>query len=128
MRARCKACVLTRIKEIHEADPRKRMLRCARLRAKAAGVPFELTIDDIEIPEVCPALGIPLVAGMGRNNPNGPSLDRTVPALGYVRGNVRVISHRANSLKNDATPEELAALAAYAAEATRQVLNESSSA
>ena len=36
-----------------------------------------------------------------------PSLDRIDGAKGYVKGNVRVISHRANMLKNDATIEEL---------------------
>ena len=38
--------------------------------------------------------------------PDSPSLDRIVPELGYVKGNIRVISNRANHLKSDATLEE----------------------
>ena len=45
--------------------------------------------------------GVELLFGAGRNNPDNPSLDRVVPELGYVRGNVRVISYWANRLKCD---------------------------
>ena len=44
---------------------------------------------------------------------NSPSVDRVVPSLGYVKGNVHVISHRANSMKSDATIENVRALLAY---------------
>lgn len=50
------------------------------------------------IPETCPVLGIPLTIG-GKRSPSSPSLDRIDPALGYVPGNIRVISDRANRLK-----------------------------
>ncbi len=60
------------------------------------------------IPDVCPVLGISLYPGTGRGpGHNAPSLDRIVPALGYVPGNVQVISHLANSMKRDASPEQL---------------------
>lgn len=42
-----------------------------------------------------------------------PSLDRINPDRGYVPGNVQVISFRANTLKNNATREELAKVLAY---------------
>lgn len=45
--------------------------------------------------------------------PDSPSLDRVIPELGYVPGNVIVISWRANNLKRDATIEELEAVIAY---------------
>jgi len=39
---------------------------------------------------------------------NNPSVDRRIPALGYIEKNVRVISDRANRLKWDVTdPDEL---------------------
>ena len=56
--------------------------------------------------ETCPVLGIPLYSD-GRDNQNAPSLDRFIPSLGYVKGNVFVISRRANVLKGDATIEEV---------------------
>jgi len=83
----------------------------ARRRAKAKGLPFDLSREDIEIPAVCPLLGIPLASSEGAPGPNSPSLDRKIPHLGYVKGNVWVISHRANSMKLDATIEEIELLA-----------------
>ncbi|WP_312687669.1 hypothetical protein [Brevundimonas nasdae] len=70
----------------------------ARQRAARRGLPFDLEVRDIIVPTICPALGVPLVIGEMRS-PYSPSLDRIRPALGYVRGNTRVISDRANRLK-----------------------------
>jgi hypothetical protein len=52
---------------------------------------------------------MPLKYNKGRSGffPDSPSLDRIDPSKGYVKGNVRVISARANLLKNDATVGEL---------------------
>lgn len=68
---------------------------------------------DIVIPDVCPVLGVKLEKGRESGTDNSPSLDRIVPALGYVPGNIRIISNRANRIKNDSTPEELALILAY---------------
>jgi hypothetical protein len=69
----------------------------------------------VVIPDHCPILGLPLYRNVGgrAQGPNSPTIDRINPALGYVRGNVRVISARANSIKSDSTPEELLRVAAY---------------
>ena len=87
------------------------LVRNARQRAKTFGVPFEITKEDIVIPDFCPVLGIPIrvtTFSNGRKDwGNSPSLDRIVPELGYVKGNICVISLRANRIKCDATPEEL---------------------
>jgi hypothetical protein len=90
------------------------MLYSAAERARSAGVPFALVAADIHLPDTCEVLGIAL----RRNNKKGPidsspTLDRIVPELGYVPGNVVVISHRANRIKNDATAEELRRVLAY---------------
>lgn len=84
------------------------MWNSARLRAFEKGVPFTIEVEDIFIPKCCPVLGIPLTAG--GHSDNSPSLDRIVPATGYVRNNIQVISNRANRIKNDATLEELRAV------------------
>ncbi len=91
--------------------PTLRLWQKAKQRAKARGIPFNLEPLDIVIPETCPLLGMRLQAGLGRVQPNSPTLDRKIPSLGYVRGNVWVISHRANVMKNDATVEEVELLA-----------------
>lgn len=90
------------------------MLRTIKYRAKQKGIPFNLEKEDIFLPDGCPALGIELDYGTKkRQKPNSPSLDRRVPNLGYVKGNVQVISVKANVIKNDSTVEELAAVLAY---------------
>ncbi len=89
------------------------MFTQAKSRAKLKGVPFTITYDDIVIPEFCPVFGIKLEFNKGGPKANSPSLDRIIPELGYVPGNVQVISHRANTIKNDATLEELEQIVAY---------------
>lgn len=89
-------------------------LNNARTRAKRKGVPCTITIDDVPpIPDTCPVLGIPLRINNTAAQGDSPSLDRIVPELGYVPGNVMWISNRANSIKNDATPTELRAVADF---------------
>lgn len=90
------------------------LLGQARKRAAASSLPFNLEATDIIVPEFCPVLGLPLkISEEGRWTDNSPSLDRFTPSLGYVKGNVRVISWRANRIKCDATVEEVRALLAY---------------
>jgi hypothetical protein len=64
---------------------------------------------------MCPVLGIPLFRNRGAKGqgPNSPSLDRIVPQLGYIKGNVIVMSSLANRIKNDSTPEQVMAVAKW---------------
>jgi len=89
------------------------MLSAAKSRAKRAGLPFNLTTEDIQIPDVCPVLGIEIKFNFGQPSDNSPSLDKIVPSLGYTRGNCEVISHRANMLKSNATVPEMEAIYHY---------------
>lgn len=94
-------------------NPNYYFLNNARRRAKQQGVPFNLNIEDIrnmEIPERCPYLNIPIIKGEGRSSENSPSLDKIIIEKGYVVGNVEFISSRANRLKNDGKLEELEAI------------------
>lgn len=93
----------------HRRDHRRALWSSARKRAADHGVPFTIEPADIVIPEFCPILDIPLGRGKGRggSRPGSPTLDRIWPELGYIPGNVAVISHRANTIKGDATCEEL---------------------
>ena len=87
-----------------------RMLARARHRAKKNNLPFNIELSDIVIPETCPLLGIELKSNTDKTSPNNPSLDKIIPELGYVKGNIWVVSLRANKLKNDATLQELQTL------------------
>ena len=96
-------------------NPEKTLLKTARHRALKRGVEFNIDLSDIVIPEVCPILGIPIVISDGTGKPGGrmdsPSLDRIDNEKGYVKGNVQVISHMANSMKFTANKEQLLAFA-----------------
>lgn len=85
------------------------MLREAKRRAKRGGYACTITVADVVVPEFCPLLGIKLARGTA-GRVSSPSLDKIRPELGYVPGNVWVISHRANTLKSNATLRELQTL------------------
>jgi hypothetical protein len=91
-------------KDYNRKNREARLLRNARHRAHQRGMPFDLEIDDIEIPELCPVFGIPM---------HSPSLDRVDNSKGYTKDNTEVISMRANECKRDMTPMEIAKLAVY---------------
>jgi hypothetical protein len=82
----------------------------AKDRSKKLGLEFNLDKNDIVIPEICPAFKQPFVVG---DNDLCPSVDRIDATRGYVKGNIAVISFRANRLKNNATLEELESLVNY---------------
>jgi hypothetical protein len=80
----------------------------AKERADKSGIPFDIELGDILIPDHCPVLGIKIDTslGRGRRQPDSPSLDKFIPEKGYTKGNIQVISWRANWLKNNGTVEE----------------------
>ena len=92
-----------------------KILRCVYNRAKRRGIPYNLSLEDIQLPVLCPVFGTVLDYGFkdGKLSPNSASLDRRIPELGYVKGNVEIISWRANRIKTNATPEELLKVALY---------------
>ena len=94
--------------ERFQRDRKKFQFRHIRTRAKQKGLDFNLDPEDIVYPELCPLLGIKLEFATG-NKPaaHSPSIDRIDPSKGYVKGNVWVISHKANTIKHNATLDEL---------------------
>lgn len=75
---------------------------------KANNYDWEFTINfgDIDFPTHCPILGIELDYFAPGRAENSPSFDRVNPTLGYIKGNVAIVSWRANRIKNDGTAEE----------------------
>lgn len=97
-------------KKYRENDIAGSLLKTAKYRAKKKGITFNLEKEDITIPTHCPVLGIELKLSELSKNGGAPysySLDRINPQLGYIKGNVMVMSHLANSMKNNATKEQL---------------------
>lgn len=109
------AAIRAREIAFHAARPLYSAVKRAKTRAKQFGLPFDLDDRTLERPEFCPVLGLRLryAERQGKCGPDSPSIDRLRPALGYVKNNVRVISHRANTIKSDATVAELRAVLDY---------------
>ena len=91
-----------------------KMISSARRRAKAKNIPFDIDIEYVRslVVSHCPVYGMPLDWSTYRGNKqtaiaNSPSLDRIDPTKGYVKGNVWIVSHKANTFKSYATHEEL---------------------
>ena len=97
-------------------NPTRVMWNAAKARAKRKGIPFDISWEEIVIPDVCPVLGIPLSQGSHTHRNFSPSLDRIDLSRGYVTGNIAVISSRANRIKSDATLEELQKITAWVQE------------
>jgi hypothetical protein len=90
-------------------DPRCRIFLGARDRSKKKNMDFTITKEDIVIPEICPLLGIKIDIEC-KDRFHSPSLDRIDNTKGYTPDNIWVISNRANTLKNDASLQELQTL------------------
>ena len=82
------------------------LITCAKGRALREKVPFAIQKEDMLIPDVCPALGIPIERGKGKMHGSSPTLDKIIPELGYVRGNIAIISLKANRMKSNGTAAE----------------------
>lgn len=78
------------------------MVSAARKRAQRDGIPFDLRFTDFVIPVTCPITQRPFAIASGSPGDDSPTLDKIIPERGYVRGNIAVISHRANRIKSDA--------------------------
>ena len=89
------------------------MVSAARIRAKKKGIPFNLTATDVaEFQAIinigkCELTGVKFTVISGKRSATSPSLDRIVPELGYVSGNVRVVCHAINAGMGDWGETEL---------------------
>lgn len=100
-----------------------KLINNARYRATQRGLDFDLTVEDIVIPDKCPYLDLHFSEMFGKNKEiRGdflPTLDRIDNTKGYVKGNVEVISRLANTMKNKATKEQLICFATHVLETYR---------
>lgn len=90
------------------SDPRTNMVNQARVRTRDYNLPpCEIKTEDVLLPENCPLLGMPLVYTHTVAQDNSASIDKIVPALGYIKGNIQVLSNMANRMKSNANEQDL---------------------
>lgn len=97
-----------------EKNPLRNLLKNVKSRAKKEGVEFSINEEHLIWPEFCPVLGLKLI----RNSKKGwsddtHSIDRVDNSKGYIPGNVRIVSWKANDIKGHASIEELEAVVKY---------------
>jgi hypothetical protein len=84
-----------------------------KANAVKVGYTWTITFGELDWPTHCPILGLELDYFAETRLENSPSFDRIDSNKGYEKGNVIVVSWRANRIKNDGTPEEHRKIADY---------------
>ena len=105
------------VKKYRQDNKEKLIVRSAKTRANKNNVPFDIDEDYIKKiwpkHNICPIFKIKLEQSNLHTGDQSPSLDRIIPKLGYVKGNVQIMSSKANRIKNNATFEELIIIGKY---------------
>ena len=100
---------LNRRRELHRKDPRIRLRGSAKERAIYKGIVFDIpSYKDLpRVPDYCPILKISLYVGDSVSTDNSPTLDRIDNTKGYIKGNIQIISRKANQMKSNANLKEI---------------------
>ena len=113
-RWRCRTCQAAEMRRRRKRLPYEPLYDGARQRARKAGVPFELTHEDVQAclaDWTCSYCDQPVGSFSGGTRPNSATLDRLVPSDGYTPDNTVVACHQCNAAKSDHTPSSLRAWA-----------------
>lgn len=98
-----KEAIKQRTKQYKHANRERYMFYNCKKRANKASLEFNLDMSDFVVPEICPVLGIPLFWSDGKKTDHTPSMDRVDNDKGYIKGNVCIISEKANRMKQNHT-------------------------
>jgi hypothetical protein len=91
-----------------EQNIKTKIIKSVKERCRQNNIEFNITREDIILNKYCPYLGVKLnYPNTFDYDPNNHSIDRINPNLGYVKGNIEIISMKANTIKNNASTEEL---------------------
>ena len=100
----CRDCENQRQKDQRDKAPEHRLFLLSRRRSKRDILPFDLTEDYIKSiwpkDNKCPIFKTTFKSGSA-DKYHLPTIDKVVPKKGYIKGNVAIISFRANYLKSD---------------------------
>ena len=91
-----------------DSSPEYRMFYKTKKSSRKNRREFNIDLEDIVIPSHCPYLNIELITDPNNSSqPNYYSIDRMDSSKGYVKGNIQIISLLANTMKSNATTEQL---------------------
>jgi len=97
-------------KEYNAARPFHYAFKRLRLRAKKENIPFDITEEYLKSiwTGVCAIFGTTLQQpySTDRQVPDKATVDKIIPELGYVKGNIQWVSNRANIIKSYGTADE----------------------
>ena len=96
----------------HERSPWTTMFQTAKRTAKKNNIPFNISVEYLEsifpADRRCPVFGFEFtISKQKESRDKSPSLDKIIPELGYVEGNVTIVSLKANRMKNNGSIEDL---------------------
>lgn len=104
-------------KQYNSERPFHYAFRRLKLRAKQNNIPFDLTEEHlVEIwTGTCAIFNTPLCMPYStkHQDPNKATIDKILPELGYIKGNVQWVSNKANIIKSFGTIEEHEAIVSY---------------
>lgn len=117
----CRECVGTYICEHNRRKPYckqcgglpvavKEIYWSAKRRSREENVPFNITKEyvlKLVGDGVCPVLGIKYDLTSSKPVNASMTLDKIIPSLGYIIGNCAIISRLANTIKSNATSEQV---------------------
>ena len=116
----CRQCEKNIANDKYRKNPVPQLIYAFKKRAKQQKVPFDLSVKDIKdllknSGKICPVLGVKMEITElhSKNSDFSPSFDRIYPKKGYTKGNVIVISNKANRIKTDATVKEIRKVANF---------------
>jgi len=113
--ARCTNCYMEAGQVTDFGKRKKQLLDRIKAQAKIRGVEFNISVDDVVWNTHCPIFGFELnYWATNARERDTASFDRKNSSMGYVKGNVSVISNKANSCKSNMTTEEIERLLIYA--------------
>lgn len=112
---RCRECNALGMRRLRQVNPHLNLYDAARRRAREAGIPFTLTMEDVRDllarGWICSYCDSPVGQYAGGTRPTSITLDRLISALGYTVRNTVVACHACNAQKGDHTPQSLRAWA-----------------
>jgi hypothetical protein len=107
LQSTCRNCQQLKGRKYKAENPNKKALSNIKQRAKRLGVSFDLELSDLESTTHCPVFNIKLERGDKTHSRSSPSVDRINPQGGYTKDNIQILSNLANTMKQDATKEQL---------------------